>query len=316
MNMEQVQVGFLGTGVMGAPMAACLLRSGFSVSVWNRTADKCQPLQAQGAKVMSSPVAVAAAAEILILCLSDTAAIDEVLFGAEGVVTAPADQLRDLLIIDMSTVSPAASRECSDKLAGHGIAMLDAPVSGSREGACQGTLSIMVGGSGEKFDQVRPLLAAMGTTLVHVGERCGDGQTVKLVNQLLASGHTLIMSEALLFAQAGGVDLEKTLEAVSAGAAGSWMLSNRGPQVIRRDFSPAFSIDLQIKSLEAVLAVGSENGAPLPTTAQLYQYYRSLQAQGLGGEGHHAVIKALEGLAGFQVGPISSPEPDSNKESQ
>ncbi len=316
MNNAQVKVGFLGIGVMGEPMAACLLRRGFSVSVWNRTADKCQSLQEQGAQRMSSPAEVAAVADIIILCLSDAAAIDEVLFGADGVVYSPARQPSELLVIDMSTVSPAASRECSEKLAGYGISMLDAPVSGSREGACQGTLSIMVGGPSEYFDQVRPLLAAMGTTLVHVGERCGDGQTVKLVNQLLASGHTLIMSEALLFAQAGGVDLEKTLEAVSAGAAGSWMLSNRGPQVIRRDFSPAFSIDLQIKSLEAVLAVGSDNGAPLPTTAQLYQYYRSLQAQGLGGEGHHAVIKALEGLAGFQVGPISSSESDSDKESQ
>ncbi len=284
-------------------MAECLLRSGFDLVVWNRTRDKCLALEQQGATHMASPAQAAATADIIILCLSDAAAIDEVLFGPDGVVCAPADHLAELLVIDMSTISPAASRACQERLAGYGITMLDAPVSGSREGATQGTLSIMVGGDSDRFDQVRPLLAAMGTTLVHVGARCGDGQTVKLVNQLLASGHTLIMSEALLFAQAGGVDLEKTLEAVSAGAAGSWMLTNRGPQVIRRDFSPAFSIDLQIKSLEAVLAVARDNGAPVPTTAQLYQYYRALQAQGLGGEGHHAVIKALEGLAGFKVGP-------------
>jgi len=299
------QIGFIGIGIMGFGMASCLLKNGFNVSVWNRSPEKCHPLLALGASLAESPAAVATASEVVILCLSDAAAIEQVLFGENGVTSVDTFMLGNPLIIDMSTISPSASRTCAEKLAAMGIAMLDAPVSGSREGAQQGTLSIMAGGDPQLFKKVRPILSAMGTTLVHVGDHCGDGQTVKLVNQLLASGHTLIMSEALLFAQAGGVDLAKTLEAVSAGAAGSWMLANRGPQVIRRDFSPAFSIDLQLKSLEAVLAAASNNGVPVPTTAQLYQYYRALQAQGLGGEGHHALIKALEGLAGFQVGPIS-----------
>mgnify|MGYP001821548018 CR=1 FL=1 len=184
--------------------------------------------------------------------------------------------------------------------------MLDAPVSGGREGAEQGTLSIMVGGEEVAFETAFEVLKAMGKTIVHVGERCGDGQTVKLVNQLLASGNTWVMCEALLFAQAGGVDLEETLRAIGSGAAGSWMLTHRGPQVIRRDWEPGFTIDLQLKSISAVLNAAADNGTPVPLMAQLHQYYKTLQAQGHGQKGHHALIKALENLAGFRVAPVGS----------
>lgn len=294
-----MKIGFIGLGIMGAGMAANLLKSGFDVRVWNRSAEKTTALLGQGAVPAATPAALAADSDVVILCVSDAAAVAQLLFAEQGVVSGAQ---RGLLVIDMSTISPRDSRAHAERLTAQGLRMLDAPVSGSREGAEQGTLSIMVGGDPATFEECRAIFSAMGTTLVHVGERCGDGQTVKLVNQLLASGHTLIMSEALLFAQAGGVDLEKTLAAVSAGAAGSWMLSNRGPQVIRRDWTPGFTIDLQLKSLSAVLSAAADHGVPVPTTAQLYQYYRALQAQGLGEEGHHALIKALEGLAGFRVG--------------
>ncbi len=293
-----MKIGFIGLGIMGAGMAANLLKSGFEVRVWNRSAEKTIALLGQGAVLAATPAALAADSDVVILCVSDAAAVAQLLFADQGVVSGAQP---NLLVIDMSTISPRDSRTHAERLAAQGLRMLDAPVSGSREGAEQGTLSIMVGGDSAAYEECRPIFSAMGSTLIHVGERCGDGQTVKLVNQLLASGHTLIMSEALLFAQAGGVDLEKTLAAVSAGAAGSWMLSNRGPQVIRRDWTPGFTIDLQLKSLSAVLSAAADNGVPVPTTAQLYQYYRALQAQGLGEEGHHALIKALEGLAGFTV---------------
>jgi 3-hydroxyisobutyrate dehydrogenase len=179
--------------------------------------------------------------------------------------------------------------------------MLDAPVSGGSEGAARGTLSIMVGGEAAVLERVRPALAAMGTTITHVGG-IGAGQTVKLVNQILVVGHAMAMGEALLFAQAGGVDLERALQAVTGGAAGSWMLANRGPQILRRDWRPGFTIDLQQKDVRLVLAAADEIGAPLPMTAQIYQLYRTLQARGLGHEGNHALIKALEELAGFTVG--------------
>jgi 3-hydroxyisobutyrate dehydrogenase len=141
----------------------------------------------------------------------------------------------------------------------------------------------------------------MGKTITHIGGQ-GDGQLVKLVNQILVVGNALAMSEALLFAQAGGLDLRKTLEAVKPGAAGSWMLSNRGPQVLARDWRPGFMIDLQEKDLRLVLQAADQLGVPLPATSQVFQYYRALQQAGLGTEGNHALVKALEKLAGFEIG--------------
>jgi 3-hydroxyisobutyrate dehydrogenase len=178
--------------------------------------------------------------------------------------------------------------------------MLDAPVSGGSEGAARGTLSIMVGGEAKDFERALSVFQAIGKKITHVGS-LGAGQTVKLVNQILVVGNCLAMCEALLFAQAGEVDLSKTLEAISAGAAGSWMLSNRGPQILQRDWRPGFTIDLQQKDIRLVLDAADELGVPLPSTALTFQFYRTLQAQGLGSEGNHALIKALEHLAGFEI---------------
>jgi len=300
--MKVAAVGFIGLGIMGKGMAANLLAKGFALNVWNRTPSKMDALIRRGARGAESPADLAGASEMVLICVTDEAAVHEVLFGAGGVVEGA---WPGALIIDLSTIDPRASRRHADALNAKGFSMLDAPVSGSKEGADQGTLSIMVGGQKKEFEKAMPVFEAMGSNVVHVGERCGDGQTVKLVNQLLAAGHTLVMSEALLLAQAGGVDLEKTLTAVSAGAAGSWMLTHRGPQVIRRDWRPGFTIDLQVKSVAAVISAADELGVPVPLTAMLYQYYRALQARGLGREGHHALIKALERLAGIKVGPVN-----------
>ena len=170
-------------------------------------------------------------------------------------------------------------------------------MSGGSEGAAKGLLSIMVGGDPEQFTRALPYLQAMGKTITHVGGS-GDGQTVKLVNQILVVGTMLAVSEALTFAKASGVDLQKTLAAVSGGAAGSWMLANRGPQCIARDWRPGFTIDLQQKDLRLVLQAADQVGAPLLATSQIYQLYRVLQQAGLGHEGNHALIKALERLSG------------------
>ena len=178
--------------------------------------------------------------------------------------------------------------------------MLDAPVSGGSEGAAQGTLSIMVGGDATDLQRALPVLEAMGNKITHVGPS-GAGQTVKLMNQILVVGHALAMSEALLFGQASGVDLSQALEAVKAGAAGSWMLSFRGPQVLARDWRPGFTVDLQQKDLRLVLEAADQMAVPLPSTSLIFQLYRTLQAQGLGGEGNHALVKALEHLAGFEI---------------
>ena len=297
------KIGFIGLGIMGSGMAAKILARGFDLTVWNRTSAKSEELVSQGARKAKSPADLASVSNIVIICVADESAVNQVLFGPQGVV----DGARPgTLVIDMSTIAPKASSRHAIALSEKGLSMLDAPVSGSKEGADQGTLSIMVGGEEVEFKRALEVLKAMGNNIVHVGERCGDGQTVKLVNQLLASGNTLVMCEALLFAQAGGVDLEKTLRAISSGAAGSWMLTHRGPQVIRRDWEPGFTIDLQLKSISAVLNAAADNGSPVPLMAQLYQYYKTLQAQGHGQKGHHALIKALENLAGFKVAPVGS----------
>jgi 3-hydroxyisobutyrate dehydrogenase len=292
------RVGFIGLGIMGQGMARNLLQAGFPLTVWNRTASKVEPLVAAGAKAGQSPADVAANSDIIVICVSDTPDVEAVITGPQGVLEGAKP---GSLVIDCSTISPIATRELAKTLAQHNIAMLDAPVSGGSEGAAKGTLSIMVGGETEDFERARPVLEAMGKKITHVGES-GAGQTVKLVNQILVVGHALAMSEALLFAQAGGVDLQKTLEAVSAGAAGSWMLSNRGPQIITRDWRPGFTIDLQQKDVRLILGAADKLGIPLLSTSMIFQLYRTLQTRGLGSEGNHALIKALENLAGLEVG--------------
>jgi 3-hydroxyisobutyrate dehydrogenase len=178
--------------------------------------------------------------------------------------------------------------------------MLDAPVSGGSEGAARGTLSIMIGGADEDVQRAMPLFEAMGKTITHIGDN-GAGQTTKLVNQVLVVGNTLAMAEALLLAQAGGVDPQKVFAAISTGAGGSWMFTNRAPQILQRDWRPGFTIDLQEKDLRLVLEAADQSAVPLPGTALIFQLYRTLQRRGLGAEGNHALIKALEHLSGIEV---------------
>jgi 3-hydroxyisobutyrate dehydrogenase-like beta-hydroxyacid dehydrogenase len=210
------------------------------------------------------------------------------------------------LVVDMSTISPAATRRFAERLAEAGIAMIDAPVSGGSEGAAKGTLSIMVGGEAADVERARPYLEAMGSTITHLGP-IGSGQSCKLVNQILVVVNMLAAAEALVFAEASGLDLERTLEAVGGGAAGSWMLANRGPQAIRRDWRPGFTIDLQQKDLRLVLEAADQTGTPVLATSAVFQLYRTLQREGLGAEGNHALVKALERLSGIEVGEQRPP---------
>ncbi|GIV77194.1 NAD(P)-dependent oxidoreductase [Litorilinea aerophila] len=292
------RVGFIGLGIMGRGMAANLLKAGFTVRVWNRTASRMEPLVAQGAEAGESPADVAAHSDIVITCVSDTPDVEEVILGEKGVIHGAKP---GSLVIDCSTISPKVTRQIAEKLAEKGIHMLDAPISGGSEGAANGTLSIMVGGEADQFQRAMPVFQAMGKTITHVGGT-GAGQTVKLVNQVLVVGNCLAMCEALMLAQAGGVDLKKTYDAVSQGAAGSWMFTNRAPQIIQRDWRPGFTVALQQKDLRLVLEAADELGVPIPGTSLIFQLYRTLEARGHSEEGNHALIKALENLAGYQVG--------------
>ena len=292
------RVGFIGLGIMGRGMVKNLLEAGFEVSIWNRTAERMQPLIERGATAADSPAALAAECEIIITCVSDTPDVVEVIAGENGVIHGINS---GSLVIDMSTISPHTTRELAIQLEEKGAFMLDAPISGGSEGAERGTLSIMIGGKASQVERAMPYFEAMGKTITHVGPQ-GAGQAVKLVNQILVVVTMLGVSEAMLFAQVSGVDLDKTLDAVTQGAAGSWMLSNRGPQVIARDWRPGFTIDLQQKDLRLVLEAADQMGVPVLATSTVYQFYRSLQERGLGAEGNHALVKALEHLANCTIG--------------
>ncbi len=242
-------VGFIGLGIMGRGMARNLIQAGFELRVWNRTASRIDELVEAEAVAADSPAELASQCDIIIVCVSDTPDVQAVILGENGIIHGAQS---GAVVIDTSTISPRATREIAERLAQHGVHMLDAPISGGSEGAAKGTLSIMVGGESAQVERAMPVLSAMGEKITHVGA-AGAGQMVKLVNQILVVGNALAVCEALLFAQAGGLDLEKTLAAVSGGAAGSWMLSMRGPQILQRDWSPGFTIDLQQKDVRLVL---------------------------------------------------------------
>lgn len=291
-------IGFIGLGIMGQGMVRNLLAAGHAVTVWNRTASKAQALAPAGATIARSPAEVASIHEIVMICVSDTPDVEEVVFGADGLASG---LLPDALVVDHSTISPVATSDMAGRIAAAGGHWLDAPISGGSEGAAKGTLSIMVGGDEAQLARAMPYLKAVGSTITHVGPT-GSGQLVKAVNQILVVVTQLGVSEALLLAQAGGLDLSRTIAAVEAGAAGSWMLSNRGPQMVERDWSPGFTIDLQQKDLRIVLDTADELGVPTIGTSIVFQLYRALQARGLGSEGNHALVKALEAMSGVEVG--------------
>ena len=291
------KIGFIGLGIMGRGMVDNLMKAGFDVTVWNRTASRMTPFVERGAAAADSPKAVAEASDITIICVSDTPDVEAVVLGEDGVIQGAS---AGDLVIDMSTINPVNTVAIAERLKAKGVAMLDAPISGGSEGAANGTLSIMIGGGEADVARAQPCFEAMGSTITHVGEQ-GAGQTVKLSNQILCVVNMLAASEALLFAKAGGVDLDKMLQAVAGGAAGSWMLANRGPQVIDDYWAPGFSIDLQQKDLRLVLGAADELGVPVIATALCFNLYRTLQAQGMGGDGNHSLIKPLEAMAGMKA---------------
>jgi 3-hydroxyisobutyrate dehydrogenase-like beta-hydroxyacid dehydrogenase len=290
------RLGFIGLGIMGRGMASNLVRAGHQVTVWNRTRSKADGLEA---KVVDNATDVGPEADVVFVCVSDTPDVEEVVFGDFGVIHGMTEG--DVLV-DHSTISPVATRDFAEQAAELGVTWVDAPVSGGSEGAEKGTLAVMAGGSAPAVERVRPFMEAYSSSIVHVGEEPGSGQMAKAVNQVLVVINQLAASEALMLADAAGLDLNATLAAVEGGAAGSWMLSNRGPQMIERDWQPGFTIDLQQKDLRLVLEAANEVGAVMPGTALVHQLYRSLQERGLGGEGNHALVKALENLTGRQLG--------------
>jgi len=292
------RVGFIGLGIMGKPMALNLLKAGFEVTVYNRTAAKARQMVSQGAKKANSPREVAEETAIIITMVSDTPDVESVILGENGVIEGIKP---DSVVIDMSTISPEATRRIAVRLKEKGAHLLDAPVSGGEQGAIAGTLSIMVGGDVEIFERCQPIFQALGKNIIHVGSN-GMGQTVKLMNQILVAGTLNAVAEALIFAQKSGVNLEKAIDAVKGGAASSWQLVNLAPRIIKRDFQPGFMIDLMQKDLNLVMRTADEMKVALPVTSLIHQMYYSLQCAGEGKSGTQALVKALERLSGVQVG--------------
>ncbi len=291
--MQKPQVGFIGLGIMGRPMAGHLLQAGYPLTVYNRTRAKTDELVSQGAKAAASPAEVAAASEVIITIVSDSPDVEEVVAGPKGVL----EGIRpDSVVIDMSTISPEVERTLEQKLRGKNCTLVDAPVSGGDVGAKNATLAIMAGGTPEAFQRVRPILEVMGKSLTHCGP-VGCGQLTKLCNQILVSVNLLGVSEALAFARKSGLDPQVMIEAVKGGAAGSWQLANLGPRIVGRDFAPGFMVDLVQKDLRIVLASAASVGAALPATALVHQFFGSAQAHGDGRQGTQSLAKVLERLA-------------------
>ena len=291
------KVGFIGLGIMGMPMARNLIKAGFEVIVYNRTASKADKMVSEGAKKASSPKDVASQCPAVITIVSDTPDVESVILGENGVIEGIKP---DSVVIDMSTISPQATQKIATRLREKGGHLLDAPVSGGEGGAIAGTLSIMVGGDPKVFERCQPILRAMGKNIIHVGGN-GMGQTVKLMNQILVAGNLNAVVEALVFAQKSGVNLEKATSAVSGGAAGSWQLSNLAPRIYKRDFEPGFMIDLMQKDLKLVMEAAAAAKTPLPVTSLVHQMFLSLQSAGEGKSGTQALVKALERVAGVEV---------------
>jgi len=293
-----LRVGFIGLGIMGRPMALNVLKAGFPVTAWNRSDnDRLQEVLATGAKRGASPADVAARSDVAIVNVTDSPDVEAVILGKDGVIEGIT---RGAIVVDMSTISPEVTRSIGDQLRAHGADMIDAPVSGGERGAIEGTLSIMLGGEAATLARVRPVLEAMGKKIVHCGP-LGAGQTVKLCNQIVVGIHNLAMSEALVFAAKAGVSVDRMVEAVAAGAGGSWAMTNLAPRVLRRDFAPGFKLGLQQKDLRLALEAARNTRTPLPGTALVHQLYAALEADGLAGEGNQALVKTLERLALTEV---------------
>jgi 3-hydroxyisobutyrate dehydrogenase len=261
--------------------------------VHTRTRAKAEAILAKGATWAESPREAGAGAEVVFVCVTDTPDVRAVLTGAGGVIEAARP---GLIVVDHSTISPTATREMAAELARRQTVLLDAPVSGGDVGARNGTLSIMVGGPVEEFAKIEPLLRHMGKTITHCGPS-GAGQLTKLVNQILVSVTNLAVSEALLFARNNGLDAEKTVAALAGGAAGSWQLQNLGPRMLKGDFAPGFTIDLQQKDLRLVIEAAAQAKTPLPALALVHQLFTSAQAAGRGKDGTQALFTVIEKLS-------------------
>ncbi len=285
------RIGFIGLGIMGSPMAGHLLAAGLPLSVYSRTRSKASALVERGAVWCDSPADVASDCDILCTIVTDTPDVEAVLFGDRGACQTLG---AGTCVVDMSTISPDATREFAARLSERDVVMLDAPVTGGDVGAQNATLTIMVGGPEVAFSRVRPVLEHLGRTVVHVGPT-GSGQALKACNQVLCALNMVGICEALTLARRSGLDLDLALETLAGGAGGSWAWANLGRKIVDNDLQPAFMIKLIQKDLRIVQDAAQRLGVPLVGTALAQQLFRAVEAAPAGGDlGTQAMIKAID----------------------
>jgi 3-hydroxyisobutyrate dehydrogenase len=293
--MSGERVGFLGLGTMGAAMAANLARAGFAVTAWNRSPGRAPELGALGVSRAATPADVARSTDVLVVCVSDTPDVEAVLFGPDGV----AGGIRGgQLVIDCSTIAPSATRDFGARLDALGVDLVDAPVSGGSEGAQKATLTIFCGGKTQAVERARPVLAAMGKTITHVGPS-GSGQAVKAVNQVILAGTYLGVAEGIVLAIKAGLDVSQVVEALGGGAAQSWVLANRSGRMIANDYPLGFKVDLHRKDLAIALDLAREMGAELPVAALAADFETELIAGGHASDDMSAVARVIRRRSGL-----------------
>lgn len=296
--MEMEKVGFIGLGIMGRPMALNLLRAGYSVYGYDVREEAVSALSAQGAVGCASIAEAARACSLIITMLPNSPQVKDAVLGKDGVAQSAAP---GTLLVDMSSIAPAAAQDIAKELAMRGIRMLDAPVSGGEPKAVDGTLAIMAGGAQEDFARARPIFSVLGASAVRIGE-VGCGNVCKLANQTIVASNIAALAEGLMLAQKAGADPQIVFEAIRGGLAGSTVMDAKAPMMLSGSFEPGFRIDLHIKDLTNALDTGYRAGAPLPLSAMVMQMLQNLCADGGGGLDHSALAKYYEKLAGESLG--------------
>jgi 2-hydroxy-3-oxopropionate reductase len=287
-------IGFVGLGIMGGPMASNLVKAGFDVIGYNRHQAAIDKLVSEGGRGASSLADAVSDADVIITMVPDSADVEGVVLGEEGAYALAKD---GAMHIDMSSIRPDVSARLAEEGAKAGVRVVDAPVSGGEQGAIDASLSIMVGGSQADFEEAKPILDAVGKTVVLVGPP-GSGQTVKAANQLIVAGTIELVAEAIVFLEAYGVDTEAAIAVLSGGLAGNAILLRKAGAMLKREFAPGFRIDLHHKDMGIVTAAAREKGVVIPLGAVVAQLIAALRAQGDGGLDHSALLKLVDQLSG------------------
>lgn len=292
------KIGLIGLGIMGRPMAKNLLKAGYPLKVFDLVKEAVEDVESCGGEACGSIREAVEDRDIILTMLPNSPQVKTVVLGAGGVAEYAAS---GALLVDMSSIAPAASQEIGAALAERGIRMLDAPVSGGEPKAVDGTLAIMAGGNKGDFDEAMPLFQVLGASAVLVGP-LGSGNTCKLTNQIVVALNIAAVSEGLLLAKRAGADVEKVFHAIRGGLAGSTVMNAKAPMMLEGNYKPGFKIDLHIKDLGNALDTGYATGTPLPLTAEVMQMLQTLRADGHGQEDHSAIAKWYEKLSGSEIG--------------